>query len=169
MRGKACSHADPHDKRRITPAHAGKSGQLLIYAAQCRDHPRVCGEKPCPTWFLDGRSGSPPRMRGKGLGDEVCEGNARITPAYAGKREFPSKRHTPGKDHPRVCGEKRRLAGQGRGTGGSPPRMRGKAHRSGCRPLCTRITPAYAGKRQELGPGLWQFKDHPRVCGEKFY
>ena len=50
---------------------------------------------------------------------------------------------------------------------GSPPRVRGKA-KNRCRscPL-TRITPAYAGKRQEHSSYRTNRKDHPRVCGEK--
>ena len=49
----------------------------------------------------------------------------------------------------------------------SPPRMRGKA-KNRCRscPL-TRITPAYAGKRDIPPPGRTAPGDHPRVCGEK--
>ena len=45
--------------------------------------------------------------------------------------------------------------------------MRGKA-KNRCRscPL-TRITPAYAGKRQEHSSYRTNRKDHPRVCGEK--
>ena len=52
---------------------------------------------------------------------------------------------------------------------GSPPRMRGKAldivlvvHPQG-------ITPAYAGKRPDFGGTASQARDHPRVCGEKFF
>ena len=32
-------------KKRITPAHAGKSGQYMLYAYQVEDHPRTRGEK----------------------------------------------------------------------------------------------------------------------------
>ena len=45
MRGKAGSHAHAHDKRRITPAYAGKSGSSGVCLIMARDHPRVCGEK----------------------------------------------------------------------------------------------------------------------------
>ena len=45
MRGKACSHADPHNKRRITPAHAGKRSKPADYIIPSEDHPRTCGEK----------------------------------------------------------------------------------------------------------------------------
>ena len=51
---------------------------------------------------------------------------------------------------------------------GSPPHMRGKGSR--CRTLrhTRRITPAYAGKSaKELSKGPF-YKDHPRICGEKY-
>ena len=49
-----------------------------------------------------------------------------ITPAYAGKSDFRVVVRLKGKDHPRVCGEKRN-GGDARGDElGSPPRMRGK-------------------------------------------
>ena len=49
-----------------------------------------------------------------------------ITPAYAGKSPYPVALTLSGGDHPRVCGEKRLCRLFTSGTGGSPPRMRGK-------------------------------------------
>ena len=51
----------------------------------------------------------------------------------------------------------------------SPPRVRGKA-KNRCRscPL-TRITPACAGKRRSYIRTTALLRDHPRVCGEKFW
>ena len=71
------------------------------------------------------------------------------------------------RDHPRVCGEKRRLQHGGFQRRGSPPRMRGKAAITARRVPAARITPAYAGKsffRLLVFHRPW---DHPRVCGEK--
>ena len=50
---------------------------------------------------------------------------------------------------------------------GSPPRMRGKVRSSETGWMCTRITPAYAGKSQWAGGLVVSIGDHPRVCGEK--
>ena len=52
---------------------------------------------------------------------------------------------------------------------GSPPRMRGKVYKITPPWFSIRITPAYAGKRRcpRFRPG--KTRDHPRVCGEKFY
>ena len=131
----------------ITPACAGKSGPKINPFGQKRDHPRVCGEKhigqrPVPT-----TPGSPPRVRGKGILCDCVLLLGGITPAYAGKRAPFQKMSTPGRDHPRVCGEKARPCI-------APPPRRGSP-------------PAYAGKRQYIVLLMTISGDHPRVCGEK--
>ena len=106
MRGKVDVSFCVFFVRRITPAYAGKSSASV--------HP--CGS--C--------MGSPPRMRGKVFVVAfyfVCN---RITPAYAGKSSCPLFILRLNRDHPRVCGEKRRC------------------HQT--RLQHTGITPAYAGK-----------------------
>ena len=45
--------------------------------------------------------------------------------------------------------------------------MRGKEKNTLCRSPALRITPAYAGKRQQPLHANCLGKDHPRVCGEK--
>ncbi len=50
---------------------------------------------------------------------------------------------------------------------GSPPHGRGKAPARCPLMCCTRITPAWAGKREPGVLMVWQFQDHPRVGGEK--
>ena len=111
--------------------------------------------------------GSPPRMRGKvirGLATRITSG---ITPAYAGKSTPRRCRLYGQRDHPRVCGEKKRLASCAAQAEGSPPRMRGKAELGpGAGPL-PGITPAYAGKRCPRSDCVAIARDHPRVCGEK--
>ena len=132
----------------ITPAYAGKSKRLAACAQTAE--------------------GSPPRMRGKvngGIGRTEMFG---ITPAYAGKRTALQRQQSQSWDHPRVCGEKVTLVRLSASVQGSPPRMRGKEER-----LCAGegkggITPAYAGKRRSASPDSWNWRDHPRVCGEKY-
>ena len=51
---------------------------------------------------------------------------------------------------------------------GSPPRMRGKGIKRGRFLAPIRITPAYAGKSLRRAPQRPLYRDHPRVCGEKF-
>ena len=106
MRGKAdlayrrCAHP------RITPAYAGKSGNLSFSVMSSADHPRVCGEKGLARMWTRSTRGSPPRMRGKAPITLLMLLGPRITPAYAGKRFRRLFLRVPYRDHPRVCGEK---------------------------------------------------------------
>ena len=167
MRGKAVGYDLLQRPAGITPAYAGKSCSVAGADFGRWDHPRVCGEK---TPFSENsftKSGSPPRMRGKAEPDCMGTLEGGITPAYAGKSRTGLYGNTGGRDHPRVCGEKKFTFDAGKLIPGSPPRMRGKALQL---PLCIldmRITPAYAGKSNTfLCKGLTA-RDHPRVCGEK--
>ena len=90
-----------------------------------------------------------------------------ITPAYAGKSEFPPAFTNVSRDHPRLCGEK---LGTFSCTGvcwGSPPPMRGKVRPVHLFRHGIGITPAYAGKSSRNPLRLWRMRDHPRLCGEK--
>ena len=51
---------------------------------------------------------------------------------------------------------------------GSPPPMRGKVHKIQAYELCSRITPAYAGKSSLISFIFLFLQDHPRLCGEKW-
>ena len=85
MRGKLAFSFTASSNVRITPAHAGKTGDIMPARLKARDHPRACGEN-C---FLRGNTriykGSPPRMRGKLLIKPCERVLRRITPARAGK------------------------------------------------------------------------------------
>ena len=110
---------------------------------------------------------SPPRMRGKVARTVKGITVLGITPAYAGKRRLCVVAAHLGRDHPRVCGEKRDFSRLPPFLQGSPPRMRGKGFESGVSSIQRGITPAYAGKSR---PYIWvlvRLRDHPRVCGEK--
>ena len=167
MRGKVRDHGVLPAVKGITPAYAGKSHIKKFSTGIHRDHPRVCGEKFRPPFWLNFRQGSPPRMRGKGTHRRLDSAAVRITPAYAGKSAIVGGRPCAGRDHPRVCGEKELPRMFSLSTMGSPPRMRGKAGGSLILNVILGITPAYAGKRytsMTSSPCCW---DHPRVCGEK--
>ena len=111
--------------------------------------------------------GSPPRMRGKAFSVLRRQFRFRITPAYAGKRELAAATKSLCGDHPRVCGEKKRLQPTITAQPGSPPRMRGKVAQGGKDRTADGITPAYAGKRLSSWYAVTPSRDHPRVCGEK--
>ena len=110
---------------------------------------------------------SPPRMRGK---VPVCcpeHRKVRITPAYAGKSSCSRPGSLSSRDHPRVCGEKRKTGAVPAPLPGSPPRVRGKVISSLQCDFLSGITPAYAGKRFAASFVRRCTRDHPRVCGEK--
>ena len=86
-------------------------------------------------------------MRGKAFDPSLIILNKRITPAYAGKREFRRVQTLLHQDHPRLCGEK-------------SAEIMAEHDAEG-------ITPAYAGKRVPKIPQTQRTRDHPRLCGEK--
>ena len=151
------------------PRVRGKAIIAFVLYIRSRITPRVCGEKSHLPLITTFQLGSPPRVRGKGLWQICGVAERRITPACAGKSVFVSKKSTYFKDHPRVCGEKCIMAKNKIGLQGSPPRMRGKVYSTACRKFAIRITPAYAGKRRAKSERRILHKDHPRVCGEKFF
>ena len=167
MRGKETDSRRQCCSAGITPAYAGKRTLFCLAGRRNRDHPRVCGEKG-RTGALDVvQRGSPPRMRGKVRELLFSFHCARITPAYAGKSAANTWITNKIKDHPRVCGEKFAVAVAPPSAVGSPPRMRGKARTGSRLKGRCRITPAYAGKRDDRSFTSFLYWDHPRVCGEK--
>ena len=134
-----------------------------------QDHPRLCGEKSRSLLWSDTKIGSPPPMRGKGKVRGKSIRPWRITPAYAGKSSRIPRLHLRERDHPRLCGEKSTKSSCPLTQIGSPPPMRGKATTR--QPILTtlRITPAYAGKSTDYECRQESKKDHPRLCGEKYF
>ena len=86
MRGKELTFGRSAPRSRITPAYAGKSSYGGRTRFPCRDHPRLCGEKPRSPAATGTSLGSPPPMRGKELLGLLTVKSIGITPAYAGKR-----------------------------------------------------------------------------------
>ena len=109
VRGKEDTAGSLDAVRGITPACAGKSGAPVGRLAVVRDHPRVCGEKRVATSATGTGTGSPPRVRGKVPKRSAPAGAAGITPACAGKRIWFLDNSILARDHPRVCGEKKKV------------------------------------------------------------
>ena len=85
MRGKLFNLLSIIRKNRITPADAGKTLDGTPIKQENEDHPRGCGEN-LPLIAANGTTlGSPPRMRGKPIGQFDITARSRITPADAGK------------------------------------------------------------------------------------
>ena len=66
-----------------------------------------------------------------------------------------------------MCGEKMLALKLSCWSGGSPPRVRGKARFAVLEERMKGITPACAGKSGYPVISWGSNKDHPRVCGEK--
>ena len=125
------------------------------------------GEKWKIGYLSRNRKGSPPHGRGKGYDVIARLCGVRITPAWAGKRALWSRSISAPRDHPRMGGEKTfRLRKVAPGTG-SPPHGRGKVIQDFWYAAVPRITPAWAGKSDELLEKIRGYGDHPRMGGEK--
>ena len=108
MRGKGELPCPVNGLNGITPAYAGKSFFDDPPKSLFEDHPRLCGEKANLLGVTTDYLGSPPPMRGK---DKITLSVfifKRITPAYAGKSFATIRSEAPFRDHPRLCGEKRK-------------------------------------------------------------
>ena len=169
VRGKGSIRCATAPTTAITPACAGKRLWPRRTNTMSQDHPRVCGEKVSSIASVIGFSGSPPRVRGKVCRQHRDLCRLGITPACAGKSFSPGSPLSPLRDHPRVCGEKVQPAEVPRHAVGSPPRVRGKAGIPIDAIEEIRITPACAGKSGKAAVVLTVVKDHPRVCGEKWF
>ena len=91
-------------------------------------------------------------MRGTGGGRTPGHVETRITPAHAGNRGALARPLGLGGDHPRACGEQRRVGDCLPLAAGSPPRMRGTAIWGKLLIIFFRITPAHAGNRHHAAP-----------------
>ena len=110
----------------------------------------------------------PPHMRGKVVAHGCLLLDVGITPAYAGKSGLHPQAREAGQDHPRICGEKLIFVMSTPLPYGSPPHMRGKANDYLRMAPDDRITPAYAGKSCPCPWFRRRYRDHPRICGEKY-
>ena len=160
---------------------------VVTYTHDTDRNPRTCGEKSLTCERIDFRLGSPPRRRGKvqlvecilaraGItpawagkshltgGDRVL---LRITPAWAGKSPFQTWSVPHSRDHPRMGGEKSAFAMLRALVFGSPPHGRGKVGTVTAALGDLGITPAWAGKRMIMIVAERNFRDHPRMGGEK--
>ena len=166
-RGKVAKGGAHHVAQGITPAWAGKRAPARTARAKEGDHPRMGGEKPSRIPDPGGKQGSPPHGRGKAAITARRQQLVRITPAWAGKSVHIVRTITINQDHPRMGGEKSAKSSAEPCEKGSPPHGRGKVDRVSQSSKPERITPAWAGKRQQpllLHPLFW---DHPRMGGEK--
>ena len=130
------------------------------------DHPRVCGEHDLIALVVAHCLGSSPRVRGTQRVAVHPLLRLRIIPACAGNTADSAGEPQAPRDHPRVCGEHRRIPASARMRWGSSPRVRGTPIRSCAPSIPTGIIPACAGNTRIPESEFGRVGDHPRVCGE---
>ena len=151
---------------RITPACAGKTVLFSSLNSCMRDHPRVCGKNSLTKTIDVPRTGSPPRVREKPFLGRTHISEIGITPACAGKTIYWWPSFLDRRDHPRVCGKNTCACELPPACVGSPPRVREKLVFEDGAWSPDRITPACAGKTQNIKSASREVEDHPRVCGK---
>ena len=134
----------------IIPACAGNTRRILCGYRGNGDHPRVCGEHPVRNTTTEPVLGSSPRMRGTPDITVFIGFSEGIIPAYAGNTRARIRFARRNWDHPRVCGEHRRLSHSKSQTVGSSPRMRGTRGILSRGSPTRGIIPAYAGNTSRL-------------------
>ncbi len=150
----------------IIPACAGSTCRRHGTGPEARDHPRMCGEHEGQWCMPDWDSGSSPHVRGAPNRRATRLDGRGIIPACAGSTPWtmPSPRRR--WDHPRMCGEHQPgdiIVDYDRG---SSPHVRGALVRRNVRFLPYGIIPACAGSTDRRRSKCFEYRDHPRMCGE---
>ena len=130
------------------------------------DHPRMRGEDEHLQHAGATPRGSPPHARGRPGRYRAGGGRAGITPACAGKTLSRVTSRTISRDHPRMRGEDPTCRLCCVSMGGSPPHARGRPRPCPNLLRSRRITPACAGKTNEVNVTRAASGDHPRMRGE---
>ena len=127
---RARSQDNEHrEERGIIPAYAGSTCSRTHGTSRSQDHPCMRGEhKPCGTITMTPK-GSSPHVRGARGEAEAVQLRGGIIPACAGSTSTSNRRLYPTTDHPRMCGEHRKMYSDSKIVSGSSPHVRG-AHRA---------------------------------------
>ena len=135
--GVACQGSSPHVRgaRRprqpgirpngIIPACAGSTQVRLRRRPWTEDHPRMCGEHRSGFNALFFLTGSSPHVRGARKDSPLRRCHSGIIPACAGSTLTLAVSRSRARDHPRMCGEHRRLLPKTAWKTGSSPHVRG--------------------------------------------
>ena len=145
-RGKPQGRWPPRHRRRLIPAHAGKTDGSVSMSIEPSAHPRSRGENFWLSSHWRSAGGSSPLTRGKLLEGEECELAVGLIPAHAGK--------TPLVRPAALCGA------------GSSPLTRGKPDMDTFARRGERLIPAHAGKTATQPSPSVTITAHPRSRGE---
>ena len=149
-RGKRQAAQVIQRRRRLIPAHAGKTSSRRSAATSRRAHPRSRGENSAAGSPIRTSWGSSPLTRGKRLNRVAVFVNQGLIPAHAGKTGATIQSVSQTMAHPRSRGENGRSPPLVHDSRGSSPLTRGKrsigADSIGGRGLI----PAHAGKTRAI-------------------
>ena len=152
---------------RFIPAYAGNEQTVRVARLTWPVHPRIRGERSQRAPRTLATSGSSPHTRGTIPAPPPPSTRSRFIPAYAGNAPFGGSSTGEKAVHPRIRGE--RTGGQTALPSiiGSSPHTRGTRFRQGCRFLCLRFIPAYAGNAASRCEMPATSSVHPRIRGER--
>ena len=143
-----------HPPHGSPPCVRGRGGTHRLHGAVHRFTPVRTGKSCATATPTRGNYGSPPCVRGRVQPGQCRPRPERFTPVRTGKRPHSCRSRSAMPVHPRAYGEEQprpRVSTQG---GGSPPCVRGRAHRHMCRADCRRFTPVRTGKRDAREEGV---------------
>ena len=158
-------HTHPQ-RRRLIPAHAGKTSSTGSHGALRWAHPRSRGENALSPRFPMSTPGSSPLTRGKQDNDHPDRPPRGLIPAHAGKTSTYSHTRAHPRAHPRSRGENQRGQTRDARPPGSSPLTRGKPLTAIVPRGTTGLIPAHAGKTRSAAAPLARRRAHPRSRGE---
>ena len=133
-------------RRRLIPAHAGKTGVLSVGEVDRGAHPRSRGENTRRSALQSVGGGSSPLTRGKLAWDGFGASALGLIPAHAGKTEQLQGHRRRSWAHPRSRGENDTHREENDALMGSSPLTRGKPWLSRQAAAVSGLIPAHAGK-----------------------
>ena len=145
-RGKQLHASADNHRKRLIPAHAGKTAACKVGLVDARAHPRSRGENSDNRGHSLGTSGSSPLTRGKLRQRRQGRSVHGLIPAHAGKTSTTSARTFRSRAHPRSRGENMMCAIVGFPVAGSSPLTRGKPGPAPAAGPSVGLIPAHAGK-----------------------
>ena len=125
VRGAPITKATVPMMNGIIPACAGSTFRPRGHVSGYRDHPRMCGEHSFNIHQFAGEQGSSPHVRGARSGGSSVSLLMGIIPACAGSTKGSITVKSTLRDHPRMCGEHKKIKGITGGAAGSSPHVRG--------------------------------------------
>ena len=165
-RGKLKHRGQIDRRRRLIPAHAGKTSVLSCLVVDMRAHPRSRGENQWKAVTGEDADGSSPLTRGKLKSRDIARDIRGLIPAHAGKTGAGSPPTSDRRAHPRSRGENPQVGTKNPGGEGSSPLTRGKRGPGGGGAPRHGLIPAHAGKTYRRGAEKLAARAHPRSRGE---